>query len=103
MSRGHWQISASLIVVSFFLGSVVLFFIRPIERSFAGIFPLIVGSAAFFSLPSMPLLVWALRSLRNKSVPKVGVLRVLLVGLALPPAVFIVGFVSSSIVLFRGR
>jgi hypothetical protein len=33
----------------------------------------------------------------------VGVLRVLLVGLALPPAVFIVGFVRSSISLFSNR
>ena len=66
MTRNKLFVAASSIVVLVFLGSLILFLVRPIERSFAGTFPLLVGSAIVFTLPATPLLVWGRRlSKRN--------------------------------------
>jgi len=101
MSRNKLFLAASSTVVLLFLGSLILFLVRPMERSFAGTFPLFVGSAIVFSLPATPLLVWGIRSSKREGRPFF--LKALLAGLALPPMFFVAGLCHSLFLTFRGR
>ena len=103
MRRNKLFVAASSTVVLVFLGSLVLFLVRPIERSFAGTFPLFVGSAIVFSLPATPLLVWGIRSSKRNPESQPFLLKALLVGLALPLTLFVAGLCYSVFFSFRGR
>ena len=103
MSRDKLFLAASSTVVLLFLGSLILFLVRPMERSFAGTFPLFVGSAIVFSLPATPLLVWGIRSSKRNPESQSFFLKALLVGLALPPMFFVAGLCHSLFLSFRGR
>jgi len=93
----------SSIVTVLFLGSVALFTLNPIEKSFAGIFPLIVGAGVVFSVMSVPLWIWSYRSLKRRHDRAPWTLKVLLLALALPPACVMAGFILTVFLLFRGR
>jgi hypothetical protein len=73
------------------------------EKSFAGTFPLIVGSAVVFSVISVPLWFGGRQLLKRSPVNSPRLLRVLLVGLTLPPVCFAAGLVTAFFSLFRGR
>ena len=93
----------SSIVTVLFLGSVALFTLNRIEKSFAGIFPLIVGDGVVFSVMSVPLWIWSYRSLKRQPDRALWPLRVLLLGLALPPVCVMAGLILAVFLLFRGR
>ena len=103
MRRNTLFVAASTTVVLAFLGSLILFLVRPIERSFAGTFPLLVGSAIVFALPAIPLLVWGIRSSKRNPESQTLLLKALTVGLALPPMLFVAGLCHSLFLSFRGR
>ena len=103
MRRNQLFVAASSTVVLVFLGSLILFLVRPIERSFAGTFPLFVGSAVVFTLPATPLLVWGRRLAKRNPESQTFLLKALMVGLALPPMLFVAGLCHSLLLSFRGR
>ena len=96
-------VAASSTVVLVFLGILVLFLVRPIEPSFAGTFPLLVGAAIVFTLPATPLLVWGIRASKRDPESQPFFLKALLVGLAFPPMLFVAGLGHAVFLSFRGR
>ena len=103
MRKHQLFVAASSTVVLVFLGSLILFLVRPIERSFAGTFPLVVGSATVFTLPATPLLVWGRRLSKRNPESQTFLLKALMVGLALPPMLFVAGVCHALFVSLQGR
>jgi hypothetical protein len=93
----------SSLVVFLFLGSVLMFLAFPMERSFAGTFPLIIGSASICTLPAAVLLVWGLKISKPDLASKSQLFKGLIGALVVPPAIFICGFLISFFTMFRGR
>ena len=103
MTRDKTFLTVSSTVLVLFLASVVTSIIWPIERSLAGIVPLVVGASIYFLLPAIALLVWGTKSWKRNPEHRIRFHRLVLIGLALPPAFLLAAYFEAFFFLFRGR
>jgi hypothetical protein len=103
VNRDKLFVSVSTVVLLLFVLSAVMVLVWPIERSFAGTFPEIVGASVFFSVLSIPLLVWGIEASKKDPARDTRFHKHLLAGLALPPTLLVAGFLQAFVLLFGGR
>jgi len=103
LTRDKVFLTVSSTVLALFLASVVASLVWPIDRSPAGTIPLVVGASVYFLLPAVALLLWGRTSWKTSPEHRTRFHRIVMIGLALPPAFFVAGAFQALFLVFHGR